>query len=156
MEDDNRQERSTPAPKPRRRAPAAKKSAPAASAPSPAAVAAVAAVRRKTPSQRKSVAPKKKQAAAVAGGLSLETMLRGFADRATEAGASLAALSGEGVQSARRAIGQAGAVSKSTIDRITREWQRMDGKKRAQFIAALLAALAAASAPIVRSKLKKR
>ncbi|MEP7132065.1 MAG: hypothetical protein ABI914_02795 [Acidobacteriota bacterium] len=150
MQDDDREDGSTPAPKPRRRAPAAKKPAPAASA------ATVAAVRRKAPARRKAAAPKKKQAVAVAGGLSLETMLRGFADRATEAGASLASLSGEGVQSARRAIGQAGAVSKNTIDRITREWQRMDGKRRAQFIAALLAALAAASAPIVRSKLKKR
>ncbi len=156
MEDGDRENGSTPAPKPRRRAPAAKKPAPAASAPSAPSAAAVAAVRRKAPARRKPGAPKKKTAAAIAGGLSLETMLRGFAEKATEAGASLASLSGEGVQSARRAIGQAGAVSKSTIDRITREWQRMDGKRRAQFIAALLAALAAASAPIVRSKLKKR
>ncbi|MEP6802555.1 MAG: hypothetical protein ABJC07_11485 [Acidobacteriota bacterium] len=127
------------APRPRRRAPAKKST--------------TATARRKTPVRRKPAVRKK---AAAPRGMSLEKMLRGFSEKATKAGASLASLSGEGVQSARRAIGQAGAVSKSTIDRITREWQRMDGKKRAQFIAALLAALAAASAPIVRSKLKNR
>ncbi len=139
MEDDNREEGSTPAPKRRRRAPARKTGA------GPA--------RRKSTPRPKKAAPE--QAVAVATP-SLETMLRGFADKAAEARASLASLSGEGVQSARRALGQAGAASKSTIDRITREWQRMDAKKRAQFIAALLAALAAASAPIVRARLKKR
>ena len=65
-------------------------------------------------------------------------------------------ISGEGVKSARRALGEAGAASKSTIDRIAREWKKMDAKRRAQFVAALLGALAAASAPIVRSKMKKR
>lgn len=138
MEDENKEEGAMRAPRPRRRAPA-KKSA-------------TATARRKTPVRRKPAVRKK----VAAPGMSLERMLRGFAEKATEAGASLASLSGEGVQSARRAIGQAGAASKSTIDRITRQWQRMDAKKRAQFIAALLAALAAASAPIVRSKLKNR
>ena len=138
MEDENRDE-TTPAPKLRRRAPAKRSAKP----PAP----------RKAPVRRKPAARKK---AAAAAGVSLEKMLRGFAEKATEAGASVASLSGEGVQSARRAIGKAGAASKSTIDRITREWQRMDAKKRARFIAALLAALAAASAPIVRSRLKKR
>ena len=139
MEDENREEGATQAPKMRRRAPAKRT--------------ATGTARRKAPVRRKPAVRKK---AAAPQGMSLEKMLRGFAEKATDAGASLASLSGEGVQSARRAIGQAGAASKSTIDRITREWQRMDAKKRAQFIAALLAALAAASAPIVRSRLKKR
>jgi hypothetical protein len=88
-------------------------------------------------------------------GTAVEKVLRGFARKANQAGASLAAISGKGVVSARRALGAAGAASKSTIDRIAREWKRMDARRRAQFIAALLAALAAASAPIVRSKMKK-
>jgi len=139
MEDENREEGAAPGPKPRRRAPAKKQASVTARPRTP--------VRRKPAVRKKAAAPR---------GMSLEKMLRGFAEKATGAGASLASLSGEGVQSARRAIGQAGAASKSTIDRITREWRRMDPKKRAQFIAALLAALAAASAPIVRSRLKKR
>ena len=87
---------------------------------------------------------------------SLEGLLRDFSKRASRAGASIASFSEEGLDSARKAIGQAGAASKSTIDRLTREWKKMDGKKRAQFAAALLAALAAASAPIVRSSMKKK
>jgi hypothetical protein len=89
-------------------------------------------------------------------GTAVEKVLRGFVRKANQAGASLAAISGKGVVSARRALGSAGAASKSTIDRIAREWKKMDARRRAQFIAALLAALAAASAPIVRSKMKKR
>lgn len=140
MEDENREE--SPAPKPRRRTPAKKSAA--------APVRRKAAVSRKAPARGK--APAKKKASVG----TLETMLRGFAQKASEAGASVASFSGEGVASARRAFGQAGEASKSTIDRITKEWQGMDAKKRAQFIAALLAALAAASAPLVRSQMKKR
>jgi len=87
---------------------------------------------------------------------SLEGLLRDFSKRASKAGSSIATISGEGFDSAKKAIGQAGAASKTTIDRLTREWKKMDAKKRAQFAAALLGALAAASAPIVRSSLKKK
>jgi hypothetical protein len=87
---------------------------------------------------------------------SLEGLLRDFSKRASKAGSSIATMSGEGLDSAKKAIGQAGAASKTTIDRLTREWKKMDAKKRAQFAAALLGALAAASAPIVRSSLKKK
>jgi hypothetical protein len=87
---------------------------------------------------------------------SLEGLLRDFSKRASKAGSSIATISGEGFDSAKKAIGQAGAASKTTIDRLTREWKKMDVKKRAQFAAALLGALAAASAPIVRSSLKKK
>jgi len=103
--------------------------------------------RKKTVAARRT--PKKKAA-------SLEGLLRDFSKRASKAGASIASFSGEGLDSAKKAIGQAGAASRSTIDRLTREWKKMDAKKRAQFAAALLAALAAASAPIVRSSLKKK
>jgi len=106
---------------------------------------------------RKPAARRKKAASSSARkSKGFEGMLRGFADRAGRAGASISTMSGEGMKSARRAIGEAGSASKSTIDRITREWRKMDAKKRAQFVAALLGALAAASAPIVRSKMKKR
>ena len=83
-------------------------------------------------------------------------MLRGFAQKAGEVGASLAAASEGGVAAARRALGQAGVASRSTLDRLTREWKSMAPKRRAQYLAAILGALAAASAPLVRSRLKKR
>ena len=116
--------------------------------------------RRKAPARRASgaKAPRGRKSArkgASRKGTAVERVLRGFARKANQVGASLAAISGEGVVSARRALGSAGAASKTTIDRIAREWKQMDNRRRAQFIAALLAALAAASAPIVRSKMKR-
>lgn len=108
---------------------------------------------RKAPARRKTVAPrrapKKKPA-------SLEGLLRDFSKRASKAGAGIVSFSEGGIESAKKAMGQAGAASRSTIDRLTREWKKMDAKKRAQFAAGLLAALAAASAPIVRSSMKKK
>ena len=137
---DETPETAAPAPaatKPRRKSPARKPAARTGRAPA----------RKKTAGARR---PSKRKAA------TLEGLLRDFSKRASKAGASIASISGEGLDSARKAIGQAGAASKSTIDRLTREWKKMDGKKRAQFAAALLAALAAASAPSVRSSMKKK
>jgi hypothetical protein len=108
---------------------------------------------RKAPARRKAVtarrAPKRKPA-------SLEGLLRDFSKRASKAGAGIVSFSGGGIESAKKAMGQASAASRSTIDRLTHEWRKMDAKKRAQFAAGLLAALAAASAPIVRSSMKKK
>jgi hypothetical protein len=61
-----------------------------------------------------------------------------------------------GAEKARAVARRAGTLSKRTIDRLTNEWRRMDTLKKLQFVAALLAALAAASAPVVRARLKKR
>ena len=99
--------------------------------------------RRKTPSARSRKSP-------------LEGFLKGLAQKAAKASSSLAAASGQGIEQARRAIGKAGAASKKTIDRLTKEWQQMDAKRRIQFVAALLGALAAASAPVVRSRFRKK
>jgi hypothetical protein len=82
-------------------------------------------------------------------------VLNGLAAKAAAAGKGLKTLSGQGTGAAKRALRGAGAASRKTIARLTREWERMDARRRAQFLAALLAALAAASAPIVRSRLKK-
>ena len=78
-----------------------------------------------------------------------------MAAKASAAGKGIKALSGQGTGAARRAFRGAGTASKKTIARLTREWERMDTRRRAQLVAALLAALAAASAPIVRGRLKK-
>jgi hypothetical protein len=86
---------------------------------------------------------------------SLAALLDGLAARAASAGKGLRALSGQGTDAAKRALKDAGAASKKTIGRLTKEWEGMDSRRRAQFVAALLAALAAASAPIVRSRMKK-
>lgn len=86
----------------------------------------------------------------------LEAMLDAFAKSASRAGASVSAVSGKSVRSAKRAWNRAGVASKSTVKRVLKEWKSLDSKRRASYVAALLGALAAASAPIVRSRLKKR
>ena len=82
-------------------------------------------------------------------------MLESLAQRASEAGGRVADLSGEGAVAARRALGKASTASRRAIDRLTREWKQMDTAKKAKFVAALLAALAAASAPLVRGRRRK-
>jgi hypothetical protein len=114
-----------------------------------------AASRRKT-ARRKSPARRKKTSRARAGaGGTLAALLNDMAAKAGSAGKGLKTLSGQGAGVARRALRGAGAASRKTIARLTKEWERMDTRRRAQFVAALLAALAAASAPIVRGRLKK-
>lgn len=125
------------APAPRRRAPARRK-APAGKAPA----------RRK-----KAASPRRRTKARTPRNLS--ALLDSLAKTAASAGKGLKTLSGQGSDAARRAFQDAGAASKKTIGRLTKEWEGMDSKRRAQFVAALIAALAAASAPLVRGKLKK-
>ena len=109
---------------------------------------------RKSPARRKkaSVPPR----ARVTTAKSLAALLDALAARAASAGKGLKALSGQGTDAAKRALQDAGAASKKTIGRLTKEWQGMDARRRTQFVAALLAALAAASAPIVRNRMKKK
>jgi hypothetical protein len=113
------------------------------------------------PARRKSTAVRRKTASrerssSARGRRSLESLLKTWAKRAAGASVTLAALSGEGIVKARGALGKAGTASRKTIDRMTREWKQMDPRRRAQVVAALVAALAAASAPIVRSRMKKK
>jgi hypothetical protein len=108
---------------------------------------------RKSPGRRKKVS--RRPGAREATTKSLAALLDGLAARAASAGKGLKTLSGQGTDAARRALQDAGTASKKTIGRLTKEWEGMDTRRRVQFVAALLAALAAASAPIVRSRMKK-
>jgi hypothetical protein len=107
----------------------------------------------KTPARRKKTSPRRRPKARTR--RSLSALLDSLAKTAASAGKGMKTLSGQGSDAARRALQDAGAASKKTIGRLTKEWERMDTKRRTQFVAALLAALAAASAPIVRARLKK-
>jgi hypothetical protein len=107
---------------------------------------------RKSPA-RKKAPPRPRSRATTA--KSLAALLDRLAARAASAGKGLKTLSGQGTDAAKRAFQDAGAASKRTIGRLTKEWEGMDARRRAQFVAALLAALAAASAPIVRNRMKK-
>jgi hypothetical protein len=86
----------------------------------------------------------------------LDRLIKQLVAQASRARNRIATMSGEGAVTARRSLGKAGAASKKTFDRIAREWRGMDSTKRIQLVTALLGAVAAASAPIVRKRLKKR
>jgi len=105
------------------------------------------------PSARRKRAPRRSGAGSTT--KSLAALLEGWAAKAAIAGKSLKTLSGQGTDAARQAFLGAGEASKKTIKRLTKEWERMDAKRRTQFVAALLAALAAASAPVVRNRMKR-
>ena len=124
--------------------------------------------RRRAPARRK--ATSRAKAARTAGprkpaarprakagrGTDLQGLLQTFAKRASAARGRLAAASDEGARATRRAWKKVSGASRKTIDRLAAEWKEMDSARKAQFVAALLTALAAASAPIVRRGLKKR
>jgi len=106
-----------------------------------------ASARRKPPSRSRSAAR---------GGGDLQRLLRNLADKATDAGSRIAAASGQSAQATRRAWRKVSGASRTTIDRLTADWKQMDPARKAQVVAALLTALAAASAPLVRRSMKKR
>jgi hypothetical protein len=130
-------------PAPRRRAPARRKAParPKARRPSPAS-------RRKAAVSSRS--PRRGRAA------DLQGLLQNLARKASDAKGRLAAVSGDGARATRKAWQKVSGASRKTIDKLTAEWKQMDPARKAQFVAALLTALAAASAPIVRRGLKKR
>lgn len=76
----------------------------------------------------------------------LDAFLNDLAKRANQAGAKLSDLSEEGTAAARRTIGKVSAGSKKTISRVKREWDGMNNTRKVEFVAGLLAALAAAGA----------
>ncbi|HEY3170822.1 MAG TPA: hypothetical protein VGK08_07435 [Thermoanaerobaculia bacterium] len=84
----------------------------------------------------------------------LEGLLNDLAKRANRAGSTIADLSEEGADAARRTLGKVTATSRQTITRVKREWDRMDNTRKVQFVGALLAALGAAAAG-VRKATKK-
>jgi hypothetical protein len=127
---------SSASPAPRRRAPAKRRTS-----------------ARKSPARKKAARRPRSRARTAT---SLATLLDGLATKAAAAGKEVKTLSGQGTDAARRAMKDAGAASKKTIARLAKEWKSMDNARRARFVAALLAALAAASAPIVRAGLKKK
>jgi hypothetical protein len=114
--------------------------------------------RKKTPTRAKAAAGGRKTGARRASGKrttarrrsprssGLEGLLNDLAKRANRAGETIASLSEEGATAARKTLGAVTATSKKTINRVRREWEGMDNTRRAQFVGALLGALAAAGA----------
>ena len=117
--------------------------------------------RKTTPGRRaRKAAPRRKPAAArrksrsKAG--SFESVIESITGSVAVARAAIAEASGQGATAVARALGSASASSRRTITRLAKEWKGMDPKKKARVLAALLGAAAVASAPLVRSRFKKR
>jgi len=102
--------------------------------------------RKKTASAARSRAPRGEVAA----------MIRALGRGAAKARGQITAASAEGSEATRRAWKKVSGASRRTIDKLAAEWKGMDKARKAQVVAALLTALAAASAPLVRRGLKKR
>ena len=119
-------------PAPRKKAPATRRTRPAATRRKPAAAA-----------RKRSASP-----------TSIEGLIESVTAGAAIARAAIAEASGQGATAVRRAVGNASKASRRTITRMANEWKGMDARKKAQVLAALLAA-AAASAPLVRKTFKK-
>ena len=108
--------------------------------------------RKATP--RKKAASRRKPAPR---GSSFENVIRSITGGVAVARAAIAEASGQGASAVKSALGSASSASRKTITRLAREWKAMDPKKKAGILAALLgAAAAAATAPLVRGRLKKR
>jgi hypothetical protein len=84
-----------------------------------------------------------------------EGLIRSITDRVTTAREAIAEASAPGATAVRRAVGNASQASRRTVTRMANEWRAMDPKKKARILTALLTAAAAASAPLVRKRLKK-
>ncbi len=93
--------------------------------------------RRKGPATRRRRSPR---------ATGLEAFLNDLAKRANQAGSKISDLSEEGKAAARRTLGKVSARSKKTISKVKREWDGMNNTRKLEFVAGLLAALAAAGA----------
>ena len=102
---------------------------------------------------RRPGAPRRRKASR---GPSFEGVIRSITGGVGVARAAIAEASGQGAVAVQRALGTASKASRRTITRLAEDWKAMDPKKKARVLAALLGVAAAASAPLVRSRWKKR
>ena len=138
-----------PASKPRRKSQPARR---ASAAPRPA----KATSRKPEPASRAKAKPaaSRKKARPTAG--SLEKLLDGFFARASGTGARIASFSEDSFSGARRTLDRASTSTRKAAERLSREWKKMTPARRAQVATALLTALAAASASVVKSHGRKK
>jgi hypothetical protein len=86
----------------------------------------------------------------------IEGVLGSLAARASEAGTKLAELSGEGAVAARRSFRAVSAKSKKTMGDMAKGWREMDTQRKAEVVIAVLGAITAAAAPLLRKSAKKK
>ena len=131
MNDTATETKASPARKPRKKAPAA----------------------RTSPGKRRAA---KKPAPAAAGQVrALQSMLREVSSRASRAGSKLSDLGSQGATAARRAAISAKSATRRAVQSTVREWKKLDTPRRVEFVATLLAALAATSGAIARGRRRR-
>ena len=105
-----------------------------------------------TTSSRKAAPRRRRRTTKTVG---LQTFLNDLAKRANRAGSTIADLSEKGADAARGTIGKVSTSSRQTIKRVRREWDKLDNTRKAQFVAGLLAALAATAAGVAKASRNK-
>ena len=121
------------------------------------------AARRKTTARKKTAtgarrttarktAPRRRRRTAKSVGL--QSFLNDLAARANRAGSTIADLSEKGAVAARGTIDKASTSPRKTIAKVRKEWDRLDNTRKAQFVAGLLAALAATAAGVAKASRK--
>jgi len=98
-------------------------------------------------------APRRRRRAAKKVGL--QSFLNDLAKRANRAGSTIADLSERGADAARGTFGKVSTSSRQTIKSVRREWDKLDNARKAQFVAGLLAALAATAAGVAKASRNK-
>jgi hypothetical protein len=111
------------------------------------------ATRKKTGTGARKTAPRRRRRASTKE-VGLQSFLNDLAKRANRAGSTIADLSEKGADAARGTIGKVSTSSRKTIARVRREWDRLDNARKAQFVAGLLAALAATAAGVAKASRK--
>jgi hypothetical protein len=101
--------------------------------------------------KRKGGRPPARRASAGAG-----VALAALAARASEVGSRLGELTGEGAAATRQAFRSVSAQSRQALQQVTRKWQSLPPRRRAEIVVAVLGALAAAAAPFVQRKVGGR
>lgn len=107
---------------------------------------------RRTATGARKAAPRRRRRTTKTVGL--QTFLNDLAKRANRAGSTIADLSEKGADAARGTIGKVSKSSRQTIVRVRKEWDKLDSTRKAQFVAGLLAALAATAAGVAKASRK--
>lgn len=110
---------------------------------------------RKRTAPRKKAAPRKKTASRRKSASGLPALLDRLSAQASRAGAAIAAGAAGSRDSAKAALVRARGASRGAVRASVQEWKKLDTSRRVEFVAALLAALAAASGSVAAARKRK-
>jgi hypothetical protein len=82
----------------------------------------------------------------------IEVALAALGRRADEARVKLAELGDEGATAASQSLQRASSATRTQLGKLEKTWKGLDAPKKAAVVTGVLAAIAAAAAPLVRRK----